>query len=379
MNKGLKEFIVNNYCKKYGIDSSELDFLSDNDTTLHFQEQDWKEKLLPLVKDNKLRAELEAELYNVNEEELNKWNNDRYSSFVDEERQKAIDNIINQAEGSITKTKFKPIRELTSMVAKGITNGVIITGEGGIGKSYNVLKQLNQMGLKEGKDYVRLTTYSTPLEFYRQLYEHRDKKVILIDDVASIWNNKTMVSILKAVLDDIGGKRIAQYSTTSDKKGFVPDKFIVNAGIIIIANDLPKKDKDVRAVMSRCHNFEINLSYNEMIILLTDIAKNIDIEGINKDERLEIVNWLDEYCNASYQLSLRTFNRLTELYRHNKKTWKELAKNFLRNDEDLEIALNVCREYGTSKEQVKAFIEKSGKSRATFYTLKKKLKVKGVI
>lgn len=379
MNSGLKEYIVKNYCNKYDIDEKEIDFLAENDSTLHFNEQNWKEQLLPLVKDTIKRTELEMELFKTDEEEVEKWNNERYSNFVNEEKQKAIEKIINQNEGSITKNKFKPIRELTSMVAKGVANGVVITGEGGIGKTYNVLKQLNSLGLKDNEDYVRLTTYSTPLEFYRQLYEHKDKKVILIDDVQSIWTNKTMVSILKGVLDDIGGKRIAQYSTTSEKKGFVPDKFIVNAGIIIIANNLPLKDRDVKAVISRCHSYDMNLHYNDVIVLLTDIAKNIQIEGVSQQERLEIVSWLDNYCNASYDLSLRTFNRLIELYQHNKKSWKSLAKNFLNNDEDLEIALQVCKEYVSAKEQVKAFIEKSGKSRATFYTLKKKLKAKGVI
>ena len=279
MNAGLKEYIIDNYCKKYDIDASELEFLAENDTTLHFHEQSWKEALLPLVKDDIKRAELQIEINGIQDEEVEQWNNERYSSFVDEEREKALERLMMN-EGIKTTEKFKPIVDLTKMVARKHSCGVIIVVEGGISKTFSILKTLKQE--LKSEEFTRINSYSTPLELYRILYHNRDKKVIVFDDVHNIWRNKLMVSILKNALDTTTN-RIVQYNTTSDKCD-VPASFKMNAGLIIVSNTLKVKDADVNAVVSRCHFFEVALTHFEKLSIMKEIAEF--------QEKGFIVEWL---------------------------------------------------------------------------------------
>ena len=75
--------------------------------------------------------------------------------------------------------------------------------------------------------------------------------------------------------------------------------------------------------------------------------------------------------DASYKVNLRTLNRLIEIYNYDKINWKELAGNFLNNDKDLAVVLDIISNFHSSKEQVIEFRKRTGKSRATFYKLKK--------
>ena len=122
--------------------------------------------------------------------------------------------------------RFQFLADYVDMVAKRDMKSAIVVGQGGLGKSYTVFRQLQRNGLTEcvvtSKDededseidnlmtqligdnsvneYVIVKGYSTPKGLFRTLYENRNR-LIVFDDCDSILGNENSSNILKAALD----------------------------------------------------------------------------------------------------------------------------------------------------------------------------------
>ena len=95
--------------------------------------------------------------------------------------------------------RFGFVGDMVQMLAKGEQPSVVVTGPGGLGKSYTVTEALKKAGLKDMSildDYeigasvpknafVVIKGYSSPKGLYRTLYENR-KSVIVFDDCDSV-------------------------------------------------------------------------------------------------------------------------------------------------------------------------------------------------
>ena len=86
------------------------------------------------------------------------------------------------------------------LLANGHTNGFILSGPTGIGKTTAVLSRLEECNL----EYLYHTgSISNSLEFYKFLHEHRENEIILIDDTKKvIGSNDVCADIVSAALDD---------------------------------------------------------------------------------------------------------------------------------------------------------------------------------
>ena len=92
--------------------------------------------------------------------------------------------------------RFEFVTEMVTMLARGEQASVVITGPGGLGKSFTVIKSLDSAGFKDisvlddlpvgfvlngGRTYRVVKGYSTAKGLYRTLYENREG-VIVFDD-----------------------------------------------------------------------------------------------------------------------------------------------------------------------------------------------------
>jgi hypothetical protein len=130
--------------------------------------------------------------------------------------------------------RFQYIETLVDMVIKEKSKSVIISGSGGLGKTFTVLAKLKEAGLVDKADtdhecdafcvdpddpdsvctigdYVMVKGFSTPKGLYRVLYENRTK-LIVFDDVDSVWENPTTLNLLKSALDSYDVRRISWLS-----------------------------------------------------------------------------------------------------------------------------------------------------------------------
>lgn len=280
------------------------------------------------------------------------------------EFEKSIDKKIKKGTTEIDKHYYIMKEYIKILCNKNTTNlnGLIIEGETAIGKSYQVLKTLTELGLKNEKDYVVLSTYSTPLELYHFLYENRDK-IIVLDDMLKLFENDISKGILLSALWSATGIRVVNYKSTSEKLD-APKSFIFNGKIIIICNDFPE---ELETLKSRCLYYNIKFNYYQKIKIIYEIC---ELEGIPK----EIADFIKENTDPTTEnLNFRLPIKIYEIYK-NHKDWKKLAKEQLEENEIMKVIEGLLDEDITQKKRVEKFIEKTGYSRATYYRYWKKLR-----
>jgi len=277
----------------------------------------------------------------------------------------------NQQSKEIIESYFKPIKEFVKMVAKGHSNALVLLSDGGLGKTYTVLQTLKEEGLKEGKDFVLITTFATPLELYNMLFNYRDGKILVLDDLEGILTDRKSISILKSALWSANDKRIIHYHSTSSKLD-APSEFRFDSRMILCMNDLVD-NKIINALISRCMFYRFDLSYQQKLAIMKAIAEK---EGISQ----EIVEFIKiNGSPATKNLNFRTLIHLWNAYRYDMNngdtgSWKTLGRALLESDGTLSLVWELSKSNNKKvEEQAKEFVAKSNKSRRTFFRLRKKL------
>ena len=266
--------------------------------------------------------------------------------------------------------QFYKMRELVKIVVKGYSNSLILLSEGGLGKSYTVLQTLKEEGLKDGEEFVYITTFSTPLELYHILYENKDKLVVL-DDTEGILTDRKSISILKSALWSANGRRVLNYHSTTGKLQ-APESFEFTGKIIFCINEIGH-DKIIQSLVSRCLFYRLKFSYQEKLKMMEDIAKS---EGI----ATEVMEFIKIYTTpATRNLNFRTLFHIWNAYRYDSDNgkdgrWKELAKALLETNEELGFVLGLIESARPVNQQVKEFITTRHMSRRTFFRYKQMLR-----
>lgn len=229
--------------------------------------------------------------------------------------------------------KFRMMDRLIKMTIRGSSKGMLITGKGGIGKTYSVLKLLQKMGktdymkaraeagiteiepeddfddIKEkiGKladlgssgDYVVFKGYATAAALYRLLYEHKNR-IIVFDDCDSILRNEDAVNVLKGGLDSYEERWISW--NTNAAAPDLPPCFKFEGQVIIICNQ--EMEKINEAVRTRCFKVDVSMTYEQRIqrmrSVLADVMPEVDISL--KTEALDLIaNNLDTAKDVSFR------------------------------------------------------------------------------
>jgi len=322
-----------------------------------------KEKLKELLEDTARESglKIKGEIVEIKtpaqreaEKEFQEWKGDKKEYY-----------IINE---------FKiPNELLKCLLSTKHYEGLIFTGEGGIGKTILTLSSIKQM--LEPNDWEYSNGYTTPLSLYEFLYNNRNKKVIILDDVEGIFNNKLSLAILKGALWDSDGKRICQYSSKSDK-ATMPEKFIMNAKIIILCNHIPKEnDVSTRAMISRTIFYNMGFTFEEKVTICENfIDKDKEIEEYFK-YKIKRILW-EEVTEATRDFNFRTLRKLIAFVQYDENKARELFRATTEIDEMKQIYLEVVKKSDVVKIQILVFMERTGRSRRTFFRIKKEVSVK---
>jgi len=275
------------------------------------------------------------------------------------------------------KADYKPIKEfkiphelLKVLLATKQHNGLIFFGEGGIGKTLLTISSVKN-SLKPN-EWAYSNGYTTTLSLYEFLYENRNKKLIILDDVEGIFNNALSLSVLKGVLWDSGGKRICQYSSTSDKAQF-PQKFIMKAKIVILCNNIPNENNiSTRATLSRTITYKIYFSFEEKMKMC---EKFIRKEDLTEKQKRKVIYLLHKHITkATKDFNFRTLRKIVGFVKYDIKKAEELLRATTEIDELKYAYLQAVKKCKKVKSQILYFIELTGRSRRTFFRVKKECK-----
>ena len=303
--------------------------------------------------------------------------NIKIEQYKEEEQQakadlnKAIESISNDEKSNFNKY-FEPLREFIKAVvnSEGTLNSLFVWGAGGLGKSTNVLKAIKE----EGKSYGYISNYTTPLEFYNFLYEHKNDTIVL-DDTENIFElGSKFVNLLKGTLWGVGkdNKRIVTYLTT-DKRLRAPFQYEFTGKIFFLLNKMPdSKDALVSALLSRSLIYELKFFHKEIMEMFAEFIK-VPYRKILYKDKEAIFRFLKENTDDTTEdLNLRTIVKMYDLFIENKEKWKEMSKVFLKKDEDLCSFKRILQENQNLKEAEQKFIEETGLTSRTFWRWKKR-------
>ena len=181
--------------------------------------------------------------------------------------------------------RFDFLERATTMVGEGRQASMVVSGAGGLGKSYTVRKALEKLGLCDktlentcegvppNGAFVFIKGFSTPKAMYRSLYDNNGS-VIIFDDCDSVLSNNTAVSILKAALDSYD-KRIIDYGSErkskKEEENPLPNRFEFTGQVIFITNI--DSDELDQAIRSRSMVIDVSMKTEEIIERMSQIMK----------------------------------------------------------------------------------------------------------
>ena len=236
-------------------------------------------------------------------------------------------------------TRFGFVEKLVTMVATGVQPSAVITGEGGLGKTFTVTKTLAAHGYKDiselaefqvgsiintSKCFMMIKGFSTAKGLYRTLFENQ-KSVIVFDDCDAVLKDPVALNLLKGALDSYG-KRIISWNADM-KDDDLPRSFNFEGRVIFISN--MDQDRIDQAIRSRSMMIDLSMTLDQKIDRMEFIAKSDEFlpeyDATIKADALALIR---EVKSEAKEISLRTLIAVSKVRASNKE-WKDLATYML--------------------------------------------------
>jgi hypothetical protein len=261
----------------------------------------------------------------------------KIDGYVDEQAvdNKAVEFPINQ--------RFDFVGKIVDMIAKRITPSVVITGEGGLGKTHTVIESLERAGLRNVTDliadvdigsvetdetmFVVIKGYSTPKGLFKLLYEHRNATVVF-DDCDSILKDPDALNLLKGALDSYDKRYITWNTSFSDDN--IPSMFQFTGGVIFVSN--LTQDKINQAIRSRSMCVDLSMTVDQKIDRMEFIVNRDNfLPSVPSVMKFEAFEFLKTNRNEAREINLRTLINVAKIRQAGDRDWEQLAKYMLVN------------------------------------------------
>jgi len=235
--------------------------------------------------------------------------------------------------------RFVFVEKLVTMVASGVQPSAVITGEGGLGKTYTVTKTLEANGYKDISDladfqvgsiintrrcFTMIKGFSTAKGLYRTLFEN-NKSIIVFDDCDAVLKDPVALNILKGALDSYGKRIISWNADMRDED--LPRSFEFTGRVIFISN--MDQDRIDQAIRSRSMMIDLSMTMDQKIDRMEFIAKSDEFlpeyDSTIKSDALSLIREIKSECK---EISLRTLIAVSKV-RASNKDWKDLATYML--------------------------------------------------
>lgn len=220
--------------------------------------------------------------------------------------------------------RFDFLKSLTSMVVSNVTPSLIISGEGGLGKTHSVTQTIKASGL-EVSDFVFFKGYSTPRGLYNTLFDNNGK-LIIFDDCDSVLEDKVAINILKSALDSYETRQIS-WLAKMNKSDEYPNQFNFTGRIIFISNK--DKSKIDGSILSRSLTVDLSMTPVEKIERMNFIIEDI-LPDFSLECKMEALEFLDKnkfVCN----LNIRSLIMISKMRTAFPESWENLANYMIDN------------------------------------------------
>lgn len=224
--------------------------------------------------------------------------------------------------------RFDFLTDFVNMIADRTSASLVVTGEGGLGKTFTVNKALKDAGLSSTTDmvgfgsddnlfeeqsrklYTVVKGYSTAKGLYRTLYENRNR-IVVFDDCDSVLKDPVALNLLKGALDSYD-RRIISWNAESFGDDDLPRSFEFKGGVIFISN-LPIFKVD-QAIRSRAICVDLSMTAMQKIERMGAIIKTDEfLPEYEMSVKESALKFLGEMKDEAKELSLRTLISVTKV------------------------------------------------------------------
>lgn len=251
---------------------------------------------------------------------------------------------------------FQDLSDLVDMVSSGIQKSLMVTGMAGVGKTYTVEEQIKSILGAPGDKWISMKGKTSPYGLYSTLYMNRDR-LIVFDDMDSVFKDVDTVNMLKAALDSTGENTVTWTSkmtmdlsllSPEEKDDYLvrleddlravalgekepknmmklPSSFDFKGQVIFISN--LHKSKIDPAILSRSFAIDITLTAKDVFKRMESILPNImpDAKSSHKTESLDFLKTLDE---TSKEVNIRTLLNTIKCRASGNPRWTHLASKY---------------------------------------------------
>lgn len=237
--------------------------------------------------------------------------------------------------------RFEVLAEMTEAATDGSVRSMIVSGPGGLGKSYTVERVLNSWD-PNAVNHTVIRGFVKATGLFKLLYQNRAPgQVLVFDDADSVFLDDVSVNLLKAVCDSTE-KRIVSYMSEGvliddESAERLPKSFEFEGTIIFITNmDFDgmidrgsKLAPHLEAMLTRSHYIDLAMkTRRDYIIRIKQVvaAGMLRGRGLDAEAETDVMEFIDENQDCLRELSLRMAIKLADIRKRNSKTWKKTAR-----------------------------------------------------
>lgn len=231
-------------------------------------------------------------------------------------------------------SRFQTLGLMTNASVRGINRSMIVSGPGGLGKSYTVFRAIQELPEER---VVVIKGFVRPSGLFHTLYNYRHKGcVVVFDDADSIFSDETSLNLLKAACDSSEKRRLMWLSArTLEVDGEeLPSAFDFEGTVIFITNicfdsQIEKGSKlapHFEAMISRSHYIDLGIkTKRDYLIRIKQVAPTM-LRDVPENTASDIIGFIEQNQDKMRELSLRMVKKLADLVMVDPQNWKLLAK-----------------------------------------------------
>lgn len=237
--------------------------------------------------------------------------------------------------------RFDFLEQMVTMVSMGTMPSVVITGEGGLGKTYTVMKALEKAGhrnvtdladfgvgekVDKSKLFRVIKGFSTAKGLYRTLFDCNGMTIVF-DDTDAVLENDIAKNLLKGALDSYSRRYISWMADMKDDD--LPKSFEFTGRVVFITNkSLASVDQAIR---TRAMCVDVTMTEIQKVERMEVIASSPEfLPEIQAETKRAALHFLKDNCKRIPNLSLRSLIQVTKFAARGG-DWMPLAKYAVMN------------------------------------------------
>lgn len=215
--------------------------------------------------------------------------------------------------------KLQTVRDNTALVAQGYGSGYYCWGDGGVGKSYNILKQFAALGFKEGEDFHLHNTRMSGSKLFDLLEEHPESRH-LFEDIENIFADRLCLNLLRSALwgqegDDHAQERLVTYAVRTG--GQAEERKVYFKGQIFFTGNRPLgANPELAALQTRIIVGNPVPTRAELLAVMKSIClagKKTDKGFVSPQAAMEVYDCYVAHLASDTKVDLRVIVRLLKL------------------------------------------------------------------